>query len=129
MPLTRFESWASAVFKAALHLYPPAYREEYGREMTLVFVDRLRETGGAGRAWTAVAAIVSLMADAFGQHLQVLAQDLRLAIRLVQREKGFAIAAIGTLALGIGLTSAVFSVAKLLLIDPLPYHEADRAAR
>jgi len=128
MPSIRSESWASAVFKAALHLYPRAYREEYGREMTLVFMDRLRESSGVGRAWAAFIAIVSVMVDAPGQHLQVLAQDLRLAIRLVQREKGFAIAAIGTLALGIGLTSAVFSVAKLLLIDPLPYREADRAA-
>src|SRR5262249_5067115 len=52
----------------------------------------------------------------------------RPAIRPGQREKGFALAAIGTLALGIGLPSAVFSIAKLLLLDPLPYREADRAA-
>jgi putative ABC transport system permease protein len=127
MPRGRFEHWATAVFNLALHLYPAAYRDEYGREMTLVFVDRLREAGGLRRAWAAVAAIGAVVTDAPGPHLQMLAQDLRLAIRLVRREKGFSVAAIGTLALGIGLSSAVFSMAKGLLIDPLPYREADRA--
>jgi putative ABC transport system permease protein len=128
MPLTRSQSWARAFFEGALHLYPAAYREEYGREMTLVFLDRLRETSGLLRAWTAVGAAASLMVDAPRQHLQVLDQDLRVAVRLLRREKGFAMAAVGTLALGIGLSSAVFSMGKLLLIDPLPYREADRAA-
>ena len=36
--------------------------------------------------------------------------------------------AIGTVALGIALSTAVFSVAKSLLVDALPYREADRAA-
>jgi putative ABC transport system permease protein len=128
MPLTPAELFARAVFNAALLLYPTAYREEYGREMTLVFVDRLRETSGVRWAWTAMAAIVSVVVNAPGQHFQMLGQDLRLAVRLLHREKWFSIAAIGTLALGIGLSSAVFSVAKLLLIDPLPYRDADRAA-
>src|SRR6185295_8728131 len=114
---------------AALHLYPATYRDEYGREMTLVFVDRLRrETGGVVGAWMALGAIASVIVDAPGQHLRILAQDLRLALRLVGREKWFATVAIGTVALGIGLSSAVFSVGKVLLIDPLPYRDADRAA-
>ena len=129
MPLTRAQSGARAVFRAALHLYPAAYREEYGREMTLVFVDRLRrETSGLLQVWAALGAIASVMLDAPGQHLRVLVQDLRLAIRLVRREMWFASVAIGTVALGIGLSSAVFSVGKVVLIDPLPYREADRAA-
>jgi putative ABC transport system permease protein len=127
MPLTRLQSWARAVFSAVLHLYPTAYREEYGREMTLVFVDRLREARAAPWAWTALGAILAVLVDAPGQHLRVLAADLRLAIRLIRREIGFAAVAVGTVALGIGVASAVFSVGKLLLIDPLPYREADRA--
>ena len=127
MRLTPSQSWARAVFRAVLHLYPTAYREEYGREMTLVFVDRLWEARGAPWAWTAVGAILAVMMDAPGQHLRVLAADLRLAVRLIRREPGFAAVAVGTVALGIGVTSAVFSVGKLLLIDPLPYREADRA--
>ena len=42
MALTRVESWACALFGAILHFYPAAYREEYGREMKLLLVDRLR---------------------------------------------------------------------------------------
>jgi putative ABC transport system permease protein len=129
MPLTRLQSRARALFMAALHLYPPAYREEYGREMTLVLLDRLRnETSGVLRAWMALVAILSVAVDAAGQHVRLLGQDLRLAARLLRREKWFAAVAIGTLAMGIGLSSAVFSVGKLLLIDPLPYREADRVA-
>ena len=127
MPLTPSQSWARAVFSAVLHLYPTAYREEYGREMTLVFEDRLREARGVPWVGTALAAILAVLIDAPGQHLRVLAADLRLAIRLIRREMGFAAVAVGTVALGIGVASAVFSVGKLLLIDPLPYREADRA--
>ena len=42
MPVTRGERPARALFAATLHLYPASYRDEYGREMTLVLVDRLR---------------------------------------------------------------------------------------
>src|SRR5262245_64508481 len=58
----------------------------------------------------------------------VVTQDLRLALRLIRREKWFATVAIGTVAIGIGLSTAVFSVGKSLLVDALPYREADRAA-
>jgi putative ABC transport system permease protein len=116
------------VFRAALHLYPAAYRDEYGREMTLVFIDRLRDARGARRVWTAVGAILAVVLDAPRQHLRMLAEDLQLAIRLIRRERWFVSVAVGTVTLGIGVASAVFSIGKVLLVDPLPYGEADRAA-
>ena len=48
-------------------------------------------------------------------------------VRLVRREKWFAIAAIGTIAIGIGAATPVFSVGKSMLVDALPYPDADRA--
>jgi putative ABC transport system permease protein len=116
------------VFGAVLHLYPASYRDEYGREMTLVLVDRLRgELNAAARVVVFFTAVAAVFADAPKQHALVLAQDLRLALRLIRRERWFATVAIGTVALGIGLSTAVFSVGKSLLVDALPYREAERA--
>src|SRR5262245_2035022 len=128
MPVTRVDRRARGVFGAVLHLYPASYRDEYGREMTLVLLDRLRgERHAAGRVVALFAAIASVLADAPKQHALVMAQDLRLAIRLIRRERWFAIVAIGTVALGIALSTAVFSVGKSLLVDALPYRDAERA--
>ena len=129
MPVTRIERRARRLFGAVLHLYPASYRDEYGREMTLVLVDRLRgEHNAAARVVVFFAAIAAVFADAPKQHAFVLAQDLRLALRLIRRERWFATVAIGTVALGIALSTAVFSVGKSLLVDALPYREAERAA-
>src|SRR5918995_3313374 len=129
MPVTRAERRARRLFGAVLHLYPASYRDEYGKEMTLVLLDRLRgDRTAAARAAVLFAAVASVCADAPKQHAIVLAQDLRLALRLIRREKWFATVAIGTVAVGIGLPTAVFSAGKSLLVDALPYREAERAA-
>jgi predicted permease len=52
--------------------------------------------------------------------------DIRDAIRSLARAKGFAIGAIATFALGIGVNLAVFSAVDRMLFRPLPYADADR---
>ncbi len=54
--------------------------------------------------------------------------DLRYAFRKLRRDRGFAIAGVLTLALGIGATTAVFSVAYGVLIDPFPYKDVHTLA-
>ena len=52
--------------------------------------------------------------------------DLRFAARELRRRPGFAATAVLSLALGIGATSAVFSVIYGVLLNPFPYVGADR---
>ena len=55
-----------------------------------------------------------------------LTQDVRFGWRSLWKRPAFAVAALLTLALGIGATTAVYSVVRHVLLAPLPYRDADR---
>ena len=61
--------------------------------------------------------------------LSSLLQDIRYAARRLAASPGFTAAAIVTIALGVGANAAIFGVAKSVLLDALPYAEADRLVR
>ena len=60
-----------------------------------------------------------------GEAMSTFVQDVRFAARSLRRSPGFSLASVLTLALGIGATAAIFSVAHGVLLKPLPYQDPD----
>jgi putative ABC transport system permease protein len=113
------------IYRRLLRLYPGDFREEYGQEMTLLF--RARATDGLLRLWFQV--LGDLLFHAPREHWGTMKQDVRYAVRQIWRNPGFAAAVTVTLAVGIGGTTAVFSVFQAVLLAPLPYEEAGQLVR
>src|SRR5438270_9061123 len=61
--------------------------------------------------------------------MHTLLQDLRYSARQLIKSPGFTLTAVISLALGIGATTAVFSVLYAALMNPYPYPAADRIVR
>ena len=117
-------------YRALLWLYPASVRSEYGREMCAVFARRRRDASGAltvTAMW--IEEITDVFVNAGRAHADILRQDLRATFRSLRRAPGFASAAIVVAALGIGATTAAFSLADHVLVRPLPFHEPDRLVR
>ena len=60
--------------------------------------------------------------------MRTLLQDVRYSLRQLRKTPGFTLTAIISLTLGIGATTAVFSVVYAILMDPYPYATPDRMA-
>src|SRR5258706_16134325 len=58
--------------------------------------------------------------------MRTLLQDIRFALRILAKHPGFTLTVLAVLALAIGATSAMFSVASAVLLHPLPYPDPDR---
>ena len=110
-------------YRRVLRLYPKDFRDEFGGEMTRLYRDRRNDE----RWWSLwCSLLVDLARTAPSEHLSMLRQDVRHSWRSLRRTPIVIATAVLTLALGIGASTAVFSVVRAVLLRPLPYPESDR---
>src|SRR5262245_8412431 len=116
--------------RALLWLYPASFREQYGGEIRAIFARRWRQ---APRALDRVSLLVEAAADVLrnapAAHLDLLMQDLRTARQTIRRAPALSMTVVLVTAIGIGATTAAFSVADHVLIRPLPYRDPDRLVK
>jgi len=116
-------TFGAAFFRRLLWLYPREFRDEFGSEMGHLYRDRARDEGIL-RLWLAL--LTDVVRTAPREHFSVLVQDVRHAFRLFARTPLVTATALLTIALGVGGSTAVFSVVYAVMLRPLPYPGADR---
>lgn len=116
-------------YRALLHFFPRSFRGEYGAEMEKDFAREWSAARGLAALGLIGTTLVDVVGNAMRVHGDILAQDLRYAVRSLRRTPGFTITTIVVAALGIGATTATFSIADHVLIRPLPFTDPDRLIR
>jgi putative ABC transport system permease protein len=125
-------SWHERLYRGLLRIFPAEFRGDFGDEMADDFRQQRLDAAAGGRRrvarlWTRTA--LDIGGRAPREHLDLLRRDAGYAVRLLLRRPGFAVITLATLALGIGLNTAVFSVVSAILLRPLPIAESARLVR
>jgi putative ABC transport system permease protein len=119
-----------ALYRALLRAYPASFRIEYGDEMCAVFARRRRDAPGAlARLALWPEAVADVLENAARAHADLFRQDLRYTVRTLRRSPGFAATSILVAALGVGATTATFSITDHVLLRPLPFADGQRLVK
>lgn len=122
------------IYGLLLRLYPDRFRSRFGAEMTEAFTSlhgRVAREGAAAVLLLWLRTAADAVRSGLGERLRDrtpprAAFHLHHAWRGLRRAPGYSAAFILTLGLAIGVNSAVFSVVDAVLLDPLPFEDADR---
>jgi len=118
------------LYRTLLHLYPAGFRAEYAEDLCALFALRRAQ---ASNPFAVLALWLEAIADtcssAVPAHWDILRRDLAWSARSLRRSPAFALTVIAVSALGIGATTAAFTLADHVLLRPLPYADSDRLVK
>ncbi len=113
---------ALRLYRGLLCLYPAEFRDRFARDMCDAMADLLSDHPPATDI---LSAYFGVLIDALKEHYHVIRQDLVYALRSMRKEKLATAVAVVVLALGIGSTTAIFSLFNGMLLRPLPYPQQE----
>ena len=125
-------------FRLLQRLYPVDFRDDMGAAVVEAYLDRARDAlnrGGVTRlAGLWFRALLDSLRNGPGERVRPAAswrragnwgRDMEFVTRRLARAPAFVVATVATLAIGLGMFAVVYTVVQKILIDPMPYKNAD----
>lgn len=123
--MTRPPIW----FRGVLALLPRDFRERHGEEIVDLATRYAHGRSWLGRTGIWLRAAIDLLAVGLGSRARMsdaFRRDVHTGLRSLRRDPAFALFAVAMIGLGVGSSVTVYSVARALLLRPLPFAEPER---